>query len=99
MGHLPGDVIYKIVRGNAIRLLRVGLRQVTVKEGHVFVGGSWIEAGNGGYDVVNPATEAGRRLGARVFALGRRSRRRRGRVRRFRLVVAHITARASGRSC
>ncbi|HVV35962.1 MAG TPA: aldehyde dehydrogenase family protein [Acidimicrobiales bacterium] len=28
-----------------------------VKEGHVHIGGSWVEAGNGAYAVVNPATE------------------------------------------
>ena len=30
---------------------------MTVAEGRLFVGGSWVEAGGGGYDVVNPSTE------------------------------------------
>jgi acyl-CoA reductase-like NAD-dependent aldehyde dehydrogenase len=30
----------------------------SVKEGHVLIGGSWVEAGKGAYDVINPATEA-----------------------------------------
>jgi acyl-CoA reductase-like NAD-dependent aldehyde dehydrogenase len=30
---------------------------MTVKEGTVLVGGEWVEAGKGAYDVINPATE------------------------------------------
>jgi acyl-CoA reductase-like NAD-dependent aldehyde dehydrogenase len=30
---------------------------VSVREGTVLIGGEWIEAGNGAYDVINPATE------------------------------------------
>jgi hypothetical protein len=62
MGNLPDDVIYKLVRGNAIELLRSRLRQVG-QSGHmsesakVCIGGEWSDGGLGSYEIINPATE------------------------------------------